>query len=120
MNLFADENVAKVIVYWLRATGHDVLYAAESVPGAPDAKWLAQAEREQRIVLTADKDFGELIFRDGLNSHGIVLLRLNDVTAPEALSRLQSVWAVIEANPSGRFIVVTLHKTRVRHLPPSG
>jgi predicted nuclease of predicted toxin-antitoxin system len=119
MNLFADENVARGIVRWLRASGHDVLYAAEALPGAPDADWLATAEKQKRIVLTADKDFGELVFRDGLNSHGIVLLRLDDVTAAEALIRLQSVWGIVEANRSGRFIVITQKKTRVRKLPPS-
>jgi predicted nuclease of predicted toxin-antitoxin system len=117
MKLCADENVTKGIVEWLRASGHDVLYAAETLPGAPDADWLARAEQEERILLTSDKDFGELVFRDGLNSHGIVLLRLSDVTAAEALARLQKVWGVVEANPTGRFIVVTLHRTRVRPLP---
>jgi predicted nuclease of predicted toxin-antitoxin system len=118
MKVFADENVAKGIVQWLRANLHDVLYAPEELPGAPDVDWLARAEQEERIVLTADKDFGELVFRDGLNSHGIVLLRLNDVTAADALARLQKVWSIVEANPTGRFIVVTPHRTRVRPLPP--
>src|SRR5262245_25822740 len=45
MKLCADENVTKGIVEWLRANGHDVLYAAESTPGAPDADWLARAAR---------------------------------------------------------------------------
>jgi predicted nuclease of predicted toxin-antitoxin system len=117
MKLCADENIAKRIVEWLRANGCDVLYAAETLPGAPDADWLVRAEQEERILLTADKDFGELVFRDRLNSHGIVLLRLSDVSAAEALTRLQKVWGVVEANPLGRFIVVTLHRTRVRPLP---
>jgi predicted nuclease of predicted toxin-antitoxin system len=117
MDLFADENLAKDIVHWLRGEGHDVLYAAEAKPGAADARWLARAEKEQRTIITADKDFGELVFRDGLNSHGIVLLRLADLTVSEALVRLRAVWAVIEANPRGSFIVVTERKTRVRRLP---
>ena len=117
MKFLADENVAKCIVDWLRGSGHEVLYAAEGQRGTPDAVWLAQAEQEERLVLTADKDFGELVFRDGLNSHGIVLLRLNELAALPALARLQSVWAVVEANPTGRFIVITEHRTRVRKLP---
>jgi predicted nuclease of predicted toxin-antitoxin system len=117
MKFLADENVAKCIAHWLRGSGHDALYAAESQPGTPDSQWLEQAEREGHLVLTSDKDFGELIFRDGRNSHGIVLLRLNDVTAAQALARLQSVWAVVEANPTGRFIVITERRTRVRKLP---
>ncbi len=95
-----------------------MLYAAEALPGSPDADWLATAEQEKRIVLTADKDFGELVFRDGLNSHGVVLLRLDDVTAAEAAIAIARVWSVVEANPFGRFIVITQKKTRVRHLPP--
>ena len=53
MKFFADENVAGAIIQWLR-----------------------QAEESARIIVTADKDFGELIFRDRLNSHGIVLVRM--------------------------------------------
>jgi predicted nuclease of predicted toxin-antitoxin system len=117
MKLLADENLARDIVGWLRGNGHDVVYAAEIRPGATDVDWLNQAEREGRILLTSDKDFGELVFRDGLNSHGVVLLRLEDFTVSEALVRLQGVWSVIEANPAGQLIVVTENKVRVRPLP---
>ena len=117
MKFLADENVARCIVHWLRHGGHAVLYAAEAQPGIPDAQWLAQAEQEGRLVLTSDKDFGELVFRDSQNSHGIILLRLNELAAAQALARLQNVWAIVEANPTGRFIVITEHKTRVRKLP---
>jgi predicted nuclease of predicted toxin-antitoxin system len=117
MNVLADENIARDIVGWLRGNGHDVVYAAEVRPGALDTDWLTKAEQEARIVLTSDKDFGELVFRDGLNSHGIVLLRLADLTVAEALVRLQGVWSVIEANPAGQLIVVTENKVRVRPLP---
>jgi predicted nuclease of predicted toxin-antitoxin system len=118
MKLFADENMARNIVDWLRASGHDVLYAAEVRPGAPDSEWLAQAEQEERVVLTSDKDFGELVFRDGLTTHGVILLRLVDLTVAEALARLRRAWSVIEANPTGRFFVVTQRRVRVRSLPP--
>jgi predicted nuclease of predicted toxin-antitoxin system len=64
MKLFADEYMARAIVIRLRDLGHDVLYASEDRPGALDPDWLIRAESESRVVLTADKDFGELIFRD--------------------------------------------------------
>src|SRR3954462_13771529 len=117
MRILADENVARDIVAWLRAGGHDVLFAAEMQPGAPDTQWAALAELEQRVVLTSDKDFGELVFRDRLATHGIVLMRLDDLTIPEGLARLQNVWSVVEANPAGRFIVITENRVRVRPLP---
>jgi predicted nuclease of predicted toxin-antitoxin system len=117
MQILADENVAKDVLAWLRASGHDVLFAGDVQAGAPDANWAARAEQEQRLILTADKDFGELVFRDGLSTHGVVLLRLDDLTVAEILARLQSVWSVVEANPSGKFIVVTETKVRVRPMP---
>ena len=118
MKILADENVAKDIVGWLRSIGHDVLFAAEAQPGALDTDWTTRSEREQRLILTSDKDFGELVFRDGLTSHGIALLRLDDLTVSQILSRLQAVWSVVEANPSGHFIVITETRVRVRPMPP--
>ncbi len=116
MKILADENVPRDIVGWLRNTGHDVLFAAEARPGAPDAEWVTRADQERRLILTSDKDFGELVFRDRLTSHGIVLLRLDDVPVSDMLSRLQAVWSVVQANPRGRFIVITENKVRVRPL----
>jgi predicted nuclease of predicted toxin-antitoxin system len=65
-----------------------VLFAAEAQAGAPDTSWAARAEQEQRVIMTADKDFGELVFRDGLVTHGIVLLRLDDLTVSATLARI--------------------------------
>ena len=70
MRILADENVPRPLVVWLRDTGHDVLYSAESRKQTPDADPLAEAEAQGYIVLTGDKDLGELIFRDHWKSHG--------------------------------------------------
>jgi len=117
MRILADENVARDIVTWLRSSGHDVLFAAEIAPGAADIRWAELAEREQRVILTFDKDFGELVFRGGLTSHGVVLLRLDNLPVPAILARLQDVWSVVEANPARRFIVITEKGVRVRAMP---
>jgi predicted nuclease of predicted toxin-antitoxin system len=101
----------------VRATGHDVLWAAESQPGALDAEWAALAEREGRIVVTEDKVFGEIVYRDRLSRCGVNLLRFDDIPVAAALARLQAVWSVVEANPVGQFIVFTENKVRVRPLP---
>lgn len=116
MKILADENIARDVVSWLRSIGHDVLSAAEENPSTSDVDWTELAMRDQRVILTFDKDFGELVFRDGLACNGIVLLRLDDLTVAEILVRLQSVWAVVEANPVNRFIVITETKVRVRPL----
>ena len=114
MQFLADVNIAARVVSALRSFGHDVLYAAEHQAGASDPIWLAKAEAEGRLLLTADKDFGELVFRDRLNTHSVVLLRLEHLTIEQRIARLGEVLSVIEANPEGRFIVVTEGKVRVR------
>jgi predicted nuclease of predicted toxin-antitoxin system len=116
MRFFADENVARAIVQWLRAGNHDVLYAAELRPGEADRVWLSEAESQQRLILTSDKDVGELIFRDRLNGHGIILMRLEDLPISARLARLQEAWSVVEANSVGKFVVITERRVRVRNL----
>jgi predicted nuclease of predicted toxin-antitoxin system len=112
MKLFADENIPLAIIRWLRDAGHDVASAAEVGAGEDDDVWLRRAEAEQRLLVTSDKDFGELVFRDRLNSYGVILLRLDGLSMAARVARLTAVWSVIEANPSGSFIVVS--PTRVR------
>jgi predicted nuclease of predicted toxin-antitoxin system len=118
MKFFADENVARPIIQWLRQAGHDVISAAETSPGEDDAVWLLQAEQSERLIVTSDKDFGELIFRDHLNSHGIVLMRMQRLSLLERLTRLATVWSSVEANPQGKFIVITEGRVRIRSLKP--
>jgi predicted nuclease of predicted toxin-antitoxin system len=119
MKLFADENVARAIVQWLRGRGHDVLYAPEAGPGEPDSAWLGRAQAEERLILTADKDFGEMVFRECRTTWGVVLLRVEHLAIPQRLARLQAVWGVVEANQTGAFVVITDRKVRVRKLHPS-
>jgi predicted nuclease of predicted toxin-antitoxin system len=69
-------------VHALREGGHDVWYVVEAMRGARDDVILERAFAEQRVLLTEDKDFGELIYRLGRPARGIVLLRF-DVTDRE-------------------------------------
>lgn len=63
MNFVADENLDKQIVERLRQDGHTVWHVAEMEPGISDDVVLELANREVALLLTADKDFGELVFR---------------------------------------------------------
>jgi len=76
VKFLADECVDRQIVDHLRHGGHIVLYVAEMEPGIPDHDVLNLANREEAILLTADKDFGELVFRQGKVAPGIILVRL--------------------------------------------
>jgi predicted nuclease of predicted toxin-antitoxin system len=88
MTFLADENFPRLAVEALRQAGLDVLWMAEENPGASDDEVLAQSVSTGRILLTFDKDFGELAYRRNLPSHcGIVLFRLTP-QSPEEIAAL--------------------------------
>jgi predicted nuclease of predicted toxin-antitoxin system len=76
MNFLADESVDRQIVDALREDGHAVLYVTEMDPGISDDEVLDKAEKGSAILITADKDFGELVFRQQRITKGVVLVRL--------------------------------------------
>ena len=76
MDILADESIDGPIVYRLRRDGHLVHYVAEMEPGISDDAVLDLTNRETALLLTADRDFGELVYRQGRTTSGIVLVRL--------------------------------------------
>ena len=119
MRFLADENFPALATVSLRQRGHDVLAAVEVLRAAPDAQLLTRAGTEGRILLTFDKDFGELAFRSHLPAQsGIVLFRLS---GDDAQSDNARVVAVLESRTdwAGRFAVVTQDRLRIRPLPRS-
>ena len=79
MKIVADENVDKEIVDRLRADGHSVLYIAEENAGIDDRTVLDRSLQTGSVLLTADKDFGDLVFRQRLLHAGVLLVRLSGV-----------------------------------------
>jgi predicted nuclease of predicted toxin-antitoxin system len=75
MRFLADENFPKRSAALLRSMGHDVVTIGESARGSSDADVLETASREERVLLTFDRDFGELVFRLGRATFGIVFIR---------------------------------------------
>jgi predicted nuclease of predicted toxin-antitoxin system len=77
MRFLANENFPGDAVAALRAAGHDVVWVRASAPGTKDQDVLAWTVREMRVLLTFDKDFGELAWSTGLPAtSGIVLFRM--------------------------------------------
>lgn len=114
----ADECVSPVIVRWLRDCGHDVLSVLEAHPSAKDRFILELASREQRILLTEDNDYGDLIFRETARDiAGVILLRMLDATTAERIAKLQSVLDELGDRVVGRHVVVGPARTRLRSLP---
>lgn len=101
----------------LRSLGHDVAYARETMRGAPDRAVLRAAQDDGRVILTCDKDFGELAFAARLPARcGVILFRLGGSSPSQDNERTVRVltgrddWA-------GNFAVVTDTRVRLRPIP---
>jgi predicted nuclease of predicted toxin-antitoxin system len=114
VRFLADEGVDAAIVVSLRSLGHDVAYIAELSPGMGDDELLERANSEERILVTVDKDFGELVFRLGRATFGILLVRLPGLSsAVKANAVLQAVASHGTEIP-GNFVVLSPALVRIR------
>ena len=119
MRFLADENIPAPSVRELREAGYDVSTITPDLRSAPDETVLALARSQQRMVLTFDRDFGELIFRRGTpGGLGVVLFRLVPRTPIEPAELLLSLLKQPGVNLEGQFVVVDREKVRRRLLPP--
>ena len=109
-----DESTGQSVVAYLRAEGHDVEAVAERMRGAPDGAVLALAVSEDRILITNDKDFGELVFREGREHRGILLLRPQDDRRACKMALMQEVLARVADRLKARYVVATERGIRVR------
>lgn len=116
MRFLADENFPGAAVQALRESGHEVAWVREEAPGSKDEIVLQRAQDEGRVLITFDKDFGELAFRYGLPaSSGIILLR---ISAQSAGYVAQVVSEAIEQQEDwvGHFSVIEDNRIRVTDL----
>jgi len=114
VRLLVDEGVDARVVTRLRADGHDVTHIAELSPGIGDDAVLAMANTEDRLLLTADKDFGELVFRLRRATVGVLLIRLpGQPSHARAETVSQAVAAYGEQIRSG-FAVLSAGTLRIR------
>ena len=114
MRYLADESVERQIVDALRVAGNEVDYVAELAPGIADLVVLARANRQSVVLITEDKDFGELVFRRRQPNQGVVLLRLSGLTRQRRIAIAAHVFANRAADFVGAFTVVTDTAVRVR------
>lgn len=117
MRILADENFPRDAVEALRGQGYDIVWIRTEAPGSSDREVLARAQNENRIIITFDKDFGELAFRFRLSAaSGVILFRI----LPSSSERIaQIVVAVLAARTdwAGNFTVVEADRIRMKPLP---
>ncbi len=117
MNWVADENIGSIVVERLRTSGHNVYYIAEASPGANDGHVFHQAEARGALLITEDKGFAAVCFRQRSRLAGVVLLRLPGISAAEKASRLLEVISEEADGLIGAFTVIGPRAWRVRERP---
>jgi predicted nuclease of predicted toxin-antitoxin system len=111
-----DECVDAGLVTDLRAAGHDVVYIAEVAVAALDGEIIRLANADDRLLLTDDKDFGDLVFHRGASVPGVVLLRLHPALHALKRRRLRIAIERIGERMFGRYTIVEEARFRSRPL----
>lgn len=118
MRFLADEDFPLKSVHCLREKGHDVAAIIEDSPSAKDREVLARAANEHRIVLTFDRDYGELIYRRRLAiPAGVAYFRFAPATPEEPAERLSKLLSICRVALKGKFTVLERGRVRQRPLP---
>jgi len=117
MRFLVDESFPYSAADRLRRRGHDVVAVRDHLRGAPDEDVIAKARSEDRVLVTADKDFGEMIFRRGDTAPGVLLIRSRSsrpsVRVDLAIKAVDDLGEVLV----GSFAVAGEAGTRVRRIP---
>lgn len=120
MRFLADMGVSVRIVAWLRSEGHDAIHLREEgLQRLPNGAIFEKAAAEERILLTFDLDFGEILALSGKQQVSVVLFRLRDARGAQQIERMRRALAESsEALRKGAVVVVEDGRLRVRSLPP--
>jgi len=113
MRFLVDECVDYGVVAWLRNHGHDVVSIVEGFSGITDDEVLHKAFSENRILVTMDKDFGDLVFRGNQNHNGIILLRALSSDSNHIVALLNNVLVQHSLELDNNFIVATQQSIRI-------
>jgi predicted nuclease of predicted toxin-antitoxin system len=120
LKFLCDADVDRPLVDRLRDEGHDVLYMAEIKKDSADEEVLKVANENGAVLITRDKGFGELVFRQGLSTHGVLLLRLAGLPMGERSALLARAVHEHSAKFRGAFSVLTRSGLRIRPGFPPG
>lgn len=115
MKFIVDESTGTAVVEYLESHGFDVVSVHDETPGIDDYLIVNRAFAEGRIIITNDKDFGELVYKQQLKHKGIVLLRLEDERASNKVAVIRDLLSLYSQRLKNSFTVVTENKIRIRN-----
>ncbi|HEX2961247.1 MAG TPA: DUF5615 family PIN-like protein [Ignavibacteriales bacterium] len=114
MSILADESVDFAIVKRLRNEGWNVLFVTEVKSGIADSEVLDFAFKNNLLLLTEDKDFGELAYRLKYNHKGICLLRLSAIPRQQRIEMVSKIFSLYFEKMINSFSVLTERSLRIK------
>lgn len=112
MRFLVDECTGPIVAKWLRENDHEVFSVYDDWTGASDEDVLAKAVHENWILITNDKDFGEMVFRERRPHRGVVFMRLADERSANKVKVLTHLLESYSEKLSDQFVTVTETKVR--------
>lgn len=117
IRFLADESCDFTVVRALRRGGYDVLSVSESTPRAEDTEVIGLALREERILLTEDKDFGRLVYSHGQETLGVIFLRFPTFARKQISRDVLHLVRQQGSKLAGSFVTVQPGRIRISHKP---
>ncbi|HLB13326.1 MAG TPA: DUF5615 family PIN-like protein [Burkholderiales bacterium] len=118
MQFLADESRDHAVALALRGAGHDVIAVSESARGATDDKVVELASQGRRVVLTEDKDFGQLVFASAKSTAGVIFIRFPAQARSHLSAEIVDLAAERGEELLGCFVTIQPGRVRVTRLPP--
>ncbi len=116
LRFLVDVGVGKTIETYLNDKGFDTKAVRDINPRMSDKEIIRMAAKEDRIIITLDKDFGELVYHLSMEHSGILLLRLEDATGPEKLQVVKHIISHYSQRLANCFCVYQNQKFRIRKM----
>jgi predicted nuclease of predicted toxin-antitoxin system len=113
MRFLVDECTGPFVAKWLQSLNHEVFSVYDEARGLDDESIIKKANLENYILITNDKDFGELVFRMKKPHKGVILLRLEDERSENKIAVLRRLLESYSDKLTSNFIVVTEKAVRI-------
>ena len=118
MRFLGDMGVSLRVLEWLRQQGHDAKHLREeNLQQLPDRNIFQKAAEENRVILTFDLDFGEIVARSRGKRTGVILFRLSNTRAAHVIERLEVLLSGLKPWPANSVVIVEENRYRVRQFP---
>lgn len=116
LKFLIDVGVGKKVELFLKEQGHDIKTVRTIDPQMPDEEIIRLASSEDRMIITMDKDFGELVYHSKMNHRGVLLLRLEEATGDEKQEVVANILAEYSAEIVNCFCVFQNDRLRIKKI----